>query len=307
MSLSRRSAIQIAALGGVGLCGNPGWALTPQQTMIRRNIPSSGEPLPVVGVGTWQTFDVPDTEEALQPLQEVLQVLYEKGGRMIDSSPMYGGSEAVVGQLTAASPGANDFFYATKVWTSGREAGIRQMESSMHKMRRERMDLMQIHNLVDWQTHVRTLKSWKEAGRIRYWGITHYTDASHAELERVIRQEKPDFAQFNYSIRSRHAENSLLETCRKQGTAVIVNQPYESGSLFRLTRGKALPDWASEYDIQSWGQFFLKFILSHPAVTCVIPGTADPKHMRDNVLAGYGKLPDAETRKRMVGFLNSIQ
>lgn len=307
MPLSRRSAIQLTTLGTLGLCGNPGWALNQQPTMIRRNIPSTGEPLPVVGVGTWQTFDVPDTAEALQPLAEVLKILREKGGRMIDSSPMYGRSEAVVGQLTASSPEVNDFFYATKVWTSGREAGIRQMENSMSEMQRKRLDLMQIHNLVDWQTHVRTLKSWKEAGRIRYWGITHYTDASHSELERVIRQEKPDFAQFNYSIRSRHAENSLLETCQKHGTAVIVNQPYESGSLFRLTRGKELPDWAREQDIQSWGQFFLKFILGHPAVTCVIPGTADPRHMRDNAQAGYGKLPDAETRERMVGFLSSME
>jgi len=274
--------------------------------MIQRPIPSSGEALPIVGLGTWQTFDVGTAATEREPLAEVLKILTEKGGKVIDSSPMYGKSEAVVGELTAAMGQASDFFYATKVWTSGEQAGRRQMEESIKKMRRSKMDLMQIHNLVDWKTHVKTLKSWKEIGKIRYWGITHYLDSAHGDLEAIIRAEQPDFAQFNYSVRSRHAERSLFDTCHRHKTAVIVNQPYESGSLFGLVKGKPLPGWAADYDIKSWGQYFLKFILSHPVVTCVIPGTSTPRHMLDNAQAGYGRLPDVAGRERMAVHLQSL-
>ena len=281
-------------------------AFVNQENMIQRPIPSSGEALPLVGLGTWQTFDVGAAASERSPLVEVLKILMEKGGKVIDSSPMYGKSEAVVGDLTAAMGNSAHFFYATKVWTSGKDAGTRQMQASMEKMRRKQMDLMQIHNLVDWKTHVKTLKAWKETGKIRYWGITHYVDPAHEELEAIIRSEQPDFAQFNYSIRSRHAERSLLDSCSKHKTAVIINQPYESGSLFRLVKGKALPSWVAEFDINSWGQYFLKFILSHGAVSCVIPGTSTPEHMLDNAMAGYGRLPDEAGRERMFDYLNTI-
>ncbi|MDT7827764.1 aldo/keto reductase [Pricia sp. S334] len=276
------------------------------ESMRQRSIPSSGKKLPVVGIGTWQTFDANGDPATLSTLKQVLIQTHKLGGSVIDSSPMYGSSEATVGQLTAALPSQDDFFYATKVWISGKQAGIDQMNSSFQKMKRSTMDLMQIHNLVDWETHVTTLKEWKEKGKITYWGLTHYVDSAHAILEKIIRQEKPDFVQFNYSIRSRHAEQSLFDTCQKYGTAVVINQPYESGSLFRTVKGKELPDWAGEYGIKSWGQYFLKFILSNETVTCVIPGTSKPDHAIDNMGAGYGALPDTKGREKMAAYLNSL-
>lgn len=304
---TRRQALKLSALAGIGLT-IPTLAapLYSERKVHLRNIPSTGEKLPVVGVGTWQTFDAKSSEERRKPLNQVLIELHRFGGSVIDSSPMYGSSEAVVGDLTRELDFKNQLFYATKVWTSGKQAGIRQMEASMQKMGRSQMDLMQIHNLVDWKTHVKTLKEWKEKGKIRYWGITHYVDASHGTLEQIIKSERPDFAQFNYSIRSRHAERSLLDTAAKYGTAVIINQPYESGSLFRLTRGKQLPQWAKEQDINSWGQYFLKFILSQKQVTCVIPGTAKPHHMVDNMGAGLGKMPDKLLRDKMIAHLKTL-
>lgn len=198
------------------------------------------------------------------------------------------------------------FCYATKVWTSGRRSGIDQMNRSMDRMGRNVMDLIQVHNLVDWRTHLKTLHSWKGQGKVRYTGVTHYTVSSHSRLEQIVSSEDIDFVQFNYSIRVRNAEHSLLDAARDNGVAVIINRPYEGGSLFRLVRGKSLPEWASEYDIDSWGQFFLKYILSHPAVTCVIPGTSDPDHLVDNMGAGYGRLPDEAGRKKMVRFIEHL-
>lgn len=307
MPIDRRKAIKQTTLGGLSLFVMPSFpAIPPQQTMKTRPIPSTGEALPIVGVGTWQTFDVGTGDKEREPLMEVLSVLRKQGGKVIDSSPMYGRSEAVVGELTSNMQKDPDFFYATKVWIRGREAGIDQMNTSMREMARGQIDLMQIHNLVDWQTHMPTLKRWKREGKIRYWGITHYTNSAHDDLERIIKSEKPDFAQFNYSITSRHAERYLLNTCAENGTAVLVNQPYDSGSLFGRVKGKDLPGWAAEYDIKSWGQYFLKYILSQPAVTCVIPGTSNPKHMLDNSLAGFGRFPDAAGRKRMMEHLETL-
>ena len=304
---TRREALKLTGLASAGLLASQSLlSFTLKDSMMQRVIPSSNEKLPIVGLGTWQTFDVGGSSEKRATLTQVLSEMQKLGGSVIDSSPMYGSSEKVVGDLTIASGLANQFFYATKVWTSGKEAGIRQMEKSFNLMRRKQLDLMQIHNLVDWKTHVKTLKGWKEKGKIKYWGITHYVDSSHAELEKVIQQEKPDFVQFNYSIRERHAEKSLFETVRKNGTAVIINQPYESGSLFRIVHGKQLPEWCEDYDINSWGQYFLKFILSNELVTCVIPGTSKPHHAIDNMKAGYGKMPDANGRERMYEFIKSI-
>lgn len=275
-------------------------------TMLQRTIPSTGEKLPVVGLGTWLQFDVGTDASAREPLIAVLQRMQEMGGRLIDSSPMYGKAEAVVGDLTAASGHADKFFYATKVWTTGEQEGIRQMTDSMQKMRRRTIDLMQVHNMQDWQTHLKTMKQWKDEGKLRYTGITHYTDSAHDQLEKVVRSKAVDFVQFNYSIRERNAERSLLNAAKDNGVAVIINEPFASGSLFGLVKGKSLPAWASEYDINSWAQFFLKYILAHPAVNCVIPGTSNPKHVVDNMGAGYGKLPDEKGRRKMLEFMETL-
>ncbi len=265
--------------------------------MIIRNIPSTGESLPVLGLGTWQTFDVTDTHK--RPLTSVLEVFHQQGGRLIDSSPMYGRAEETVGKLTASLPVQADFFYATKVWTTGRQAGIRQMESSFQKMQRTTMDLMQIHNLVDWQTHLETLQEWKKTGKIRYIGITHYTDSAHPELERVLATGAFDFVQFNYSLFNRHAEKRLLDAASAHGVATLINRPFGEGSIFSKVVGTSLPRWAEEYDIDSWPQLFLKYIISHPAVTCVIPATADIKHIVDNMKGAQGNIPDEKGRKIM--------
>lgn len=273
--------------------------------MLTRPIPSSQEPLPVIGLGTWQTFDVRGTTSHPQ-LRQTLEALRAAGGSVIDSSPMYGRAEEVVGELTSALPTQHEFFYATKVWTQGRAAGIQQMEDSLRKMHRTSIDLLQIHNLVDWKTHLATLRDWQAAGRVRYLGITHYTDAMHPELERVLRQEKLDFVQFNYSILDRHAEQRLLPAAAELGVATLINRPFTEGSLLSRLRGKALPLWAAEHSISSWPQFLLKFILSHPAVTCVIPGTSNPAHLQDNLRAAEGSLPDATTREKMAAYVRGL-
>jgi diketogulonate reductase-like aldo/keto reductase len=233
-------------------------------------------------------------------------VLHAAGGSVIDSSPMYGRAEEVVGDLTAELETRNAFFYATKVWTQGREAGIRQMQDSLRKLRRTSLDLMQIHNLVDWQTHLRTLREWQAAGRIRYIGITHYTDGMHEQLERVFSQEPVDFVQFNYSILDRHAEQRLLPAAADHGVATLINRPFSEGNLLARVRREALPAWAAELGITSWPQFLLKFILSHPAVTCVIPGTSNPEHLQDNLRAGEGPLPDEVTREKMAAYVRML-
>ena len=268
--------------------------------MLHRTIPTSGEPLPAVGLGTWQTFDVGGSEEERAPLREVLRLLVEHGGTVVDSSPMYGRSEAVVGDLVAELGSGEELFFATKVWTRGREEGIRQMETSLGRMRAEPMDLMQVHNLLDVDRHLGTLRAWKAEGRIRYLGVTHYQASAHADLERLIRRERLDFVQVNYSMAEPEAEERLLQVAADHGTAVVVNRPFAEGALFRRVRGRELPDWASELDCASWGQFFLKYILAAPQVTCVIPGTGDPEHVVDNLGAGVGRLPDARLKARMV-------
>jgi diketogulonate reductase-like aldo/keto reductase len=270
--------------------------------MLTRPIPKTGEPLPVVGLGTWQTFDVEMTPEELQPRREVLRTLFEAGGKVIDSSPMYGRAEAVVGVLLKDMGALDKPFIATKVWTSGEAAGVRQMDDSAARMQAP-IDLMQVHNLLDWRTHLKTLRAWKAQKKVRYIGITHYTVPALDELAAVIRAEPAvDFVQLAYSINVREAEARLLPLCAERGIATLINQPFDSGALFRKVRGKALPGWAAEIGCASWGQVFLKYILGHPAVTCVIPGTAKPEHMRDNIGAGMGRLPDAAERKRMAGF-----
>lgn len=268
--------------------------------MTRRIIPSTGESLPVVGCGTWIGFDAARGTDTYARLPGVLSALAEAGGSVIDSSPMYGRAEAVVGELLAASPGLRDkLFLATKVWTTGRQAGVAQMQRSIELLNTERIDLMQIHNLLDWKTHLETLRAWKSAGRIRYIGLTHYTASAYAELEVAVKSARPDFVQLNYSIDDRAAEARLLPLARELGVAVIVNMPFGGGGLLRSLSGRPLPDWAAEIGCASWAQVLLKFVLAHPAVTCVIPGTSRAEHMAQNAQAGSGSMPDAALRERM--------
>lgn len=304
--VNRREAIQLMGCATAATFIMPMLMAFKTNTMRKRKIPSSGEELPVVGLGTWQTFDVGNDREQRLQLMDVLKEMKSLGGTVIDSSPMYGSSEKVIGDLCTQLKINDHFFYATKVWTHGRQAGMDQMQDSMRKMQRQQMDLMQIHNLMDWQTHIKTLRDWKSEGKIRYWGFTHYTNASHDQLAKLIKQEQPDFVQFNYSINDRHAELRLLDTAKDQGAAVIINQPFDSGNVFRKVSGKALPDWCAEIDINSWGQYFLKYILGHEAVTCMIPGTSKAKHVIDNMGAGYGRLPNANERNNMIAHLNSL-
>ncbi len=305
-NISRREASKMMLYSSIGTTLLPPLLSFNEKSIIKRKIPSSGVLLPIVGLGTWQSFDIGNSEKEKEQLSKVLLNMKKLGGQLIDSSPMYGRSEQVVGNLTTKLSIQKDFFYATKVWTSGKQSGIDQMNTSMKRMNRKTMDLMQIHNLIDWKTHVKTLKDWKEKGRIKYWGITHYTNSSHDTLARIIKSEKPDFVQFNYSINNRNAENGLFEAARDNKIAVIINRPFNGGSLFRLTKGKSLPEWCEEYDINSWGQFFLKFILSNKTVTCVIPGTSKPHHLIDNMKSGYGRLPNAFERQKLSRYIKTL-
>jgi diketogulonate reductase-like aldo/keto reductase len=271
-----------------------------ETSIQKRPIPVSGEPLPVVGLGTWQTFDVGSEQSAIAPLKEVLTALDLHGGKVVDSSPMYGRSEKVVGELSSALNLNEKLFMATKVWTTGKESGIKQMEESMALLRRSRLDLMQIHNLTDWSTHLPTLRKWKEEGKIRYIGLTHYTESAYNRIEDILKKEPIDFLQINYSLTSTKADERLFPLAQEKKVAILINRPFEEGSLFKRAKGMELPAWVKEFDCSSWAQFFLKFILSHPAVTCVIPGTAKKAHVVDNLRAGYGKLPTAEQRKKMI-------
>jgi diketogulonate reductase-like aldo/keto reductase len=291
-----------AALGltaaGIGLGpGRP--AAAAGRPMLTRSIPSSGEALPVIGFGTWQTFDVGASEAERAPLREVLRLLFEAGGKVIDSSPMYGPAEGVVGDLLTDLKAHDKAFYATKVWTEGEARGIASMERSFSLYRSSPIDLMQIHNLVDWRTHLKTLRAWKEQGRFRYIGITHYTIPAYDDLAAVIRSEKIDFVQFNYSLDVREAERMLLPLAAERGVATVINRPFGGGGLFGRVRGVPLPAWAKEAGAESWAQLFLRYILANPAVTCVIPGTGKPGHARDNLAAGLSPLPAPEAQSAL--------
>jgi diketogulonate reductase-like aldo/keto reductase len=298
---ARRRAL-FGALAGLAL-SRPARA---QQRMQTRPIPASGEALPVIGLGTWQTFDVAGDAAARAPLKEVLQALYEAGGRVVDSSPMYGASESVVGELCAELGLCGPLFMATKVWTHGKDEGASQMRRSIERMRAGRMDLLQVHNLVDLEAHTKTLLAWKAEKRVRYIGVTHYTAAAHAALVDAMKTKRYDFAQVNYSLDEREAEDTVLPAARELGVATLINRPFATGGMFQRTRGKPLPPWAAELGIASWAQYALKWIVSHPAVTCVIPGTGKPAHMRDNALAGVGAMPDAALRARMSQHYDSL-
>ena len=270
--------------------------------MLTRTIPSSGEALPVIGVGTYKGFDVGSGKKERAALGEVLRTLFSFGGSVVDSSPMYGRAEAVAGELLTAQSGHEKAFMATKVWTEGRSAGIDQMNRSMKLLQCERIDLMQIHNLVDWRTHLATLRAWKEQGRIRYLGITHYSSSAYGDLEKIMRAEALDFVQLNYSLDDREAERRLLPLAAERGIAVLVNLPFGQGRLFKTLRGKPVPPWMKEAGCETWSQILLKFVLAHKAVTCVIPGTGNPDHMAENCRAGDGTMLDESLVKKLVAF-----
>ena len=273
--------------------------------ILARPIPASGETIPAIGLGSWRTFDVGAAADARAPLREVLQRFVELGGRVVDSSPMYGAAESVIGDLAAELGVGGRLFLATKVWTSGREAGIAQMEQSLRRLRAPRLDLMQVHNLVDWRTHLRTMRADQQAGRLRYIGVTHYTASGYDELERVLRSEPVDFVQVNYSLGEREAARRILPLARDRGIAVLVNRPFSAGNLFQRVRGETLPPWAAEVGCESWAHVFLKWILADPAVTCVIPATGRVQHLVDNMRAGLGALPDEAARTRLAALVES--
>jgi len=300
---SRRDALKTLIAAGLGLAAGKLGAAS--ALSLRRRIPSSGAELPVIGLGTYSTFDVGDDAARRAAVREVLRRFVDAGGSVVDSSPMYGSAEAVTGDTAADLTVRDRLFLATKVWTSGEAEGIEQMETSFKRLRTTLIDLMQVHNLLDWRTHLRTLRAWQGAGRIRYIGITHYTESAYPEVEQVLRRERLDFLQINYSLAEREAEERLLPLAQDRGVAVLANRPFAKASLFGKVRGRELPPWAAEFDGASWAQFFLKYVVSHPAVTCAIPATRKPTHLVDNMQAGRGRLPDAATRKRMVALLQS--
>jgi aryl-alcohol dehydrogenase-like predicted oxidoreductase len=299
--LTRAQFLDVLATALLSTIGARAQRTTP---MITRPIPSSGVRVPIIGVGTWRGFDVGGDAAARTRLTGVLQALFEAGGSVIDSSPMYGSSEEVAGDLLAGLAAHDRAFVATKVWTDGRQEGIAQMEASMRKLRDDRIELMQIHNLLDWRTHLETLRAWKREGRIQHLGVTHYRDDAHDQLESVMRAEPIDAVQLNYSIDNRAAEQRLLPLAADRGVAVLVNLPFGGGGLLKRLQAKPLPSWAGEIGCRSWAQVLLKYVIAHPSVTCVIPGTSRPEHMRENAEAGVGVLPDAAMRKRMIAALS---
>ena len=298
---TRRDALAAAAaLGAFPLAG-----MTAGRRMLTRAIPSSSEQLPVIGLGTYSVFDVASTPDAIAERLRIVELLVGAGGNVIDTSPMYNRSETVIGDLIAAGAPRDELFIATKVWTNGREAGAQQMQRSAELMRTDVIDLMQVHNLRDTAVHMQTIRDRQERGEIRYSGVTHYRASAHEAVADALREFRPQFVQINYSLGEREADERLLPLARDLGIAVIINRPYQAGRLFGAVRGRELPGWATEF-AASWGQFFLKFIISHPAVTCVIPATSQAKHMRDNLEAGFGELPDAATRERMIRFVKEL-
>ena len=294
---SRRDFIALSSLSFLPTLSN---ASILNESMLKRVIPSSGEEMPVIGLGTSRVFDIERSKNELNVREQILDIFYENGGRLIDTSPMYGMSEEIIGITAKKYIEKNRFFLATKVWTEGRENGMRQIEESFQKMRADKISLIQVHNLLDWKTQIKTLRSLKDEGRIDYIGITHYKSNAFDEMIKIMKAEKVDFAQFNYSMGEREAEQKILPFCKDNGIATLINRPFMRGRLFREAQEKKLPSWVSDYDIDSWGQFFLKYIISHDAVTNIIPATSKPKNMLDNAKAGMGRMLGKKAKKRML-------
>ena len=294
-------------LAGLGAAASFGPVLAaPVSVVIKKAIPASGELLPVIGMGSWITFDVGDDEQARATRVQVLQTFFDRGGALIDSSPMYGAAQEVIGHGLRQIKNKSALFAATKVWIYGRWLGVRQMQAARELWGVPRFDLMQIHNMLDWQAHLETLKAWKAEGRIRYIGITTSHGRRHDDMERALAKEPFDFVQFTYNLADRDVEQRLLPLAAERGIAVIINRPFDGGALFRSVRGKPLPAWADEFDCANWAQFFLKFIVSHPAVTCAIPATSQIPHLLENMGAGLGRLPDAAARRRMSAWFDAL-
>jgi diketogulonate reductase-like aldo/keto reductase len=298
---NRRQVLAAAAALGVA----PGSVMGEQPGMLRKKIPSSGEALPVIGLGTYSVFDVSGTADEITTRKDIVARLTGAGGSLIDTSPMYNRSERVIGDVINAGIERNALFLATKVWTDGVDAGAIQMQRSADLMRTRVIDLMQVHNLRDTAAHMPTIRAWQQEGRIRYSGLTHYTAGAHDALAREMAAFQPDFIQINYSLGEREAEERVLPEAQDRGIAVLINRPFQAGRLFRAVAGRELPDFAREF-ADSWGQFFLKFIISHPSVTCVIPATSKPHHMADNLGAGFGTMPDPGQRKRMAEHFSNL-
>ena len=303
-NMSRRHFIGMAGMLSAGVV-LPGGVFASSERILKE-IPKTGEKLPAIGMGTSRTFDASGDVELLARLQQVTRTFFDMGGGMIDSSPMYGSAQQVIGQLLPEMKGKKSLFAATKVWVDGKKEGIEQMEKSRQQWGIKRFDLMQIHNLVDWESHLETLKQMKADGKIRYIGITTSHGRYHDQLKEILRKHDFDFVQLTYNIGNRSAESSLLSIAQERGIAVIINRPYQRGHLFRQVKGKSLPVWAQEIDCSSWGQYFLKFVVSHPAVTCAIPATTKVKHMSDNMQAGRGRLPTARQRIQMINDFESL-
>jgi diketogulonate reductase-like aldo/keto reductase len=315
IQLNRRATLQ-AGLAAAGLAALPLWAQTPQRVglqraPLQRSIPATGEKLPIVGMGTWLTFDVSNSG-LRAPLKNVLQNFFAQGGAVIDSSPMYGAAEETIGVLMPGLGIANNApnnargFSATKVWTMGRDAGIAQMQRSFKLWGVNKMDLVQIHNMLDWKTQLETLKAWKSEGRIRYIGLTTSHGRRHDEFEAAMKRERFDFVQFTYNLVDRSVEQRLLPLAADRGAAVLINRPFDGGDLFDTVGKKPLPAWAVEAGINTWAEYFLKWIAAHPAVTCAIPATSQPAHMLQNMGANFGALPDTALRQRMLKHFESV-
>ena len=299
MKTSRRTVLKVVGVSSL----TPSMALQATDAknyMARRIIPSTGELLPVIGLGTSRVFDTNLSEKSLNPRKEIVKALLDHGGSLIDTSPMYGRAEEVTGKIAQDLKVNDRLFMATKVWIEGKEAGEIQMNASSKKLNKAVIDLMQIHNLLDWKTHIKTLYEWKEQGKINYIGISHFRSNAFSQIEKIITKERIDFAQFNYSLEEREAEKRLLPLCREKGVATLINRPFMRGKLFKAVARKKLPSWTYEYNVNTWSQFFLKFILANQAVTTVIPATSNPAHMIDNLIGGIGPIPEVGLQKKMV-------
>ena len=306
LELSRRAFLSSMGALSVALYGGHGRASAGSRPVLKRAIPATGERLPVIGMGSWITYNVGNNRFLRAERLKVLQAFFDRGGAVIDSSPMYGSSEEVIGYCLERISNKHSLFSATKVWTVSRWLGVRQMKESRRLWGAERFDLMQIHNMLDWKTHLETLVDWKAQGRVRYIGITTSHGRRHDTLEKVMTEQPLDFVQFTYNILDREAERRLLPLAAERGLAVIINRPFRRGALFDYFERQPLPDWVSEFDCANWAQFFLKFIVSHPAVTCAIPATSRVDHMHENMGAAYGRLPDPEMRERMIAYVESL-
>jgi diketogulonate reductase-like aldo/keto reductase len=311
----RRALLQRAALAALGAAGfsaglaADGAARPAQAAGLPRTraVPSTGEALPVVGLGTWRTFAADESAAGRARLGEVLRRFLAAGGRVIDTAPMYAPAEQVLGELLPApdAPGAQPWL-ASKVWTSGRAAGIAQMEQSLRLLRRRRVALIQVHNLLDWRTQLATLREWKAAGRIAYVGVTHYSEPALEAMAEIVAREQVDFVQCAYSVAERGAERRLLPLAAERGTAVLTNRPFVEGAAFRKVRGLDPPPWAEDFGAKSWAQVFLKYVIAHPAVTCALAATANPRHVEDNLAAAHGPLPTVAQRRQILAAWQSL-